>query len=50
MQEERESVANSYREKMVDLDDIKDPITHDRITLLTDAKYRELTGQGRRRV
>ncbi len=42
MQEERESVANSYREKMVDLDDIKDPIAHDRITLLTDAKYREL--------
>ena len=34
--------ASRYREKLVDLEDIKDPITHDRITLLTDAKYREL--------
>ena len=42
MQEERETVAGSYREKTVDLEDIKDPITHDRITLLTDAKFREL--------
>ncbi|HUS82087.1 MAG TPA: DNA-directed RNA polymerase subunit beta' [Dehalococcoidia bacterium] len=42
MQEERESVAGSHRERMVDLEDMKDPITHDRITLVTDAKYREL--------
>jgi DNA-directed RNA polymerase subunit beta' len=42
MQEERASVADSYRERMVDLEDIKDPIANDRITLLTDAKYREL--------
>ena len=42
MQEEREAAATSLREKMVDLEDIKDPVTHDRITLLTDAKFREL--------
>jgi len=42
MQEERETIANSYREKMVDLEEIKDPVSHDRITLLTDAKVREL--------
>jgi DNA-directed RNA polymerase subunit beta' len=42
MQEEREAAATSLREKMVDLEDIKDPITHDHITLLTDAKFREL--------
>jgi DNA-directed RNA polymerase subunit beta' len=42
MQEERDNLANSFREKMVELDEIKDPIAHDRITLLTDAKYREL--------
>ncbi len=42
MQEEREAVGTLYRERMVELEDIKDPITHDRITLLTDAKVREL--------
>ncbi|MGA2285200.1 MAG: DNA-directed RNA polymerase subunit beta' [Dehalococcoidia bacterium] len=42
MQEEREAVGTQYRERMVELEDIKDPITHDRITLLTDAKVREL--------
>jgi DNA-directed RNA polymerase subunit beta' len=42
MQEERETIADLYRERMADLEDIKDPISHDRITLLTDAKFREL--------
>ncbi|MGA2285568.1 MAG: DNA-directed RNA polymerase subunit beta', partial [Dehalococcoidia bacterium] len=42
MQEERETVGTQYRERMVELEDMKDPITHDRITLLTDAKLREL--------
>jgi DNA-directed RNA polymerase subunit beta' len=42
MQDEREAVGTLYRERMVELEDIKDPITHDRITLLTDAKVREL--------
>jgi DNA-directed RNA polymerase subunit beta' len=42
MQEEREAAGEALRERMADLDEIKDPITHDRITLLTDAKYREL--------
>jgi DNA-directed RNA polymerase subunit beta' len=42
MQEEREAVGNEHRERMVELEDMKDPITHDHITLLTDAKLREL--------
>ena len=50
MQEERETRNDEYREKLAELDDVKDPIIHDRITLLTDAKYRELQEQGRRNV
>ena len=42
MQEEREAVGDAYREKLAELDEFKDPITHDRVTLLTDAKYHEL--------
>ena len=42
MQEERETLNDEYREKLAELDEVKDPIIHDRITLLTDAKYREL--------
>ncbi len=42
MQEEREAVGTQYRERMVEMEEIKDPIAHDHITLLTDAKLREL--------
>jgi len=41
MQEEREAVGSSYRESMLEIEDLKDPVTHDCVTLLPDAKLRE---------
>ena len=38
---ERETVEGEYREKIEDLGEIKDPVTEDRVILLTEAQYRE---------
>ncbi len=39
---EREAVENEYRERIRELEDLVDPVEADRITLLPEAKYREL--------
>jgi len=42
MQEEREALGTEYHDKLLELEELKDPIVHDRVTLLSEAKYREL--------
>jgi DNA-directed RNA polymerase subunit beta' len=41
-QEEREALTSEYHDRVLELEEVKDPVLHDRVTLLTDAKYRDL--------
>jgi DNA-directed RNA polymerase subunit beta' len=43
MQEERRKVAEEYRLRIEELEDLKDPVRDDAATLLLEPKYRELT-------
>ena len=43
MQEERRKVAEEYRLRIEELEDLKDPVRDDAVTLLPEPKYRELT-------
>jgi DNA-directed RNA polymerase subunit beta' len=43
--QERASARAEYEEKIEALEDLKDPIEHDRVTMLTEAKYRELADE-----
>ncbi len=38
---EREAVMQEYQQKLQDLDELHDPVLEDRITLLTEAQYKE---------
>ncbi len=42
MQEEREALGTEYHDKLLELEELNDPIVHDRVTLLSEARYREL--------
>jgi DNA-directed RNA polymerase subunit beta' len=39
----REEIENEYRERIQDLEDLADPIVDDRVVLLTENRYRELS-------
>jgi DNA-directed RNA polymerase subunit beta' len=41
--QEHEAVRTEFQERIEGLEDLRDPILHDRVTLLTEAKYRELS-------
>jgi DNA-directed RNA polymerase subunit beta' len=41
--QEYEAVRAEFQQRTEDLEDLRDPVLHDRVTLLTEAKYRELS-------
>jgi DNA-directed RNA polymerase subunit beta' len=41
--QERDAVRAEFQERIEELEDLRDPVLHDRVTLLTEAKYRELS-------
>jgi DNA-directed RNA polymerase subunit beta' len=43
--QERAAARAEYEEKIESLEDLKDPIQHDHVTMLTEAKYRELADE-----
>ena len=41
--QEHEAVRAEFQERLKELEDLRDPVLDDRVTLLTEAKYRELS-------
>jgi DNA-directed RNA polymerase subunit beta' len=41
--QEHEAVRSEYQERIEELEDLRDPVLHDRVTLLAEAKYKELS-------
>lgn len=41
--QERDVVRAEFQERIEELEDLRDPILHDQVTLLTEAKYKELS-------
>jgi DNA-directed RNA polymerase subunit beta' len=41
--QEHEAVRAEFQERIEELEDLRDPVLHDRVTLLAEAKYRELS-------